>query len=89
MKYDGKIIIGWQAGSDEILTSGKGCDVDMINALAESTIAILNNASVLGLRGKDLRDVYIAYLINLSKKKRPIESTCIKIPVKDFPGGVQ
>ena len=89
MKYDGKIIISWQAGSSEILTSAKGCDVDTINALSESTIAILNNASVLGLRGKELRDVYIAHLINLSKKKRPIESTCIKIPVKDFPGGVQ
>ena len=63
MKYDGKIIISWQAGSSEILTSAKGCDVDMINALSESTIAILNNASVLGLRGKELRDVYIAHLI--------------------------
>ena len=89
MKFDGEIKINWKAGSGEILTSAKGCDVDMINALSESTIAILNNASVLGLRGKELRDVYIAHLINLSKKKRPIESTCIKIPVKDFPGGVQ
>ena len=86
MKYDGKIIISWQAGSSEILTSAKGCDADIIDTLAKSTDGILSNTSLGGLRGKALLNTYIAFLIDLRDNHHPDESSCIKIPMSAFPG---
>ena len=69
MKYDGKIEISWKAASGDIETRAQGCEVDMIDALAKSTVAILKDSSLDGLRGKALLNVYIAFLTDLYKKK--------------------
>ena len=67
----------------------KGGEADIIDALAKSTDGILSNTSLGGLRNKALLNTYIAFLIELHEKHPADESTCIKIPVKDFPGCVQ
>ena len=89
MKHDGKIEISWTADNGEINTMAKGCDADIVDVFAKSTTAILKNVSLCGLRGKDLLNVYIAYLIDLHTKDHPIETTCVKIALKDLLGGVQ
>lgn len=89
MKYDGEIKISWNADSGDVSTAAKGCDGDVIDVLAKVTIAILQNASLDGLRNKALLNAYIAYLNHLHTTGQPIGSTCIKIPVKDIPGGVK
>lgn len=89
MKYNGEIHISWQAGSGEITTAAKGCDADIVDVLAKSTASVLKNVSLFGLRGKDLLDVYIAFLIDLYGKDHPVEMTSIKIPLSDIPGGAQ
>ena len=81
MKYDGKIEISWKAASGDIETRAQGREVDMIDALAKSTVAILKNSSLDGLRNNALLNTYIAFLIDLHKKKLPTESTAIKIPL--------
>lgn len=87
MKYDGKIEISWKAASGDIETRAQGCEVDMIDALAKSTVAILKGSSLDGLRGKALLNVYIEFLTDLYKKKLPTESTAIKIPLGFTQGG--
>ena len=89
MKFDGEIKISWQTGSGEISTVAKGCDADIIDVLAKSTIGVLSNASLDGLRNKALLNTYIAFLIDLHDKNRPIEQSCIKIPMRAFPGDVK
>ena len=87
MKYDGKIEISWKAASGDITTMAQGREVDMIDALAKSTAAILNDSSLYGLRGKALLNVYIEFLTDLYKKKLPTESTAVKIPLGFTKGG--
>lgn len=89
MKFDGEIKISWQADNGEIRAVAKGCDGDIIDVLARSTIEILKNASLNGLRNKALLNAYTAYLNHLLTTNQTSESSCIKIPVKDFPGDVQ
>ena len=69
MKYDGKIEISWKAASGDITTMAQGREVDMIDALAKSTAAILKDSSLDGLCGKALLNVYIEFLTDLYKKK--------------------
>lgn len=87
MKYDGKIEISWKAASGDIETRAQGCEVDMIDALAKSTAAILNDSPLYGLRGKALLNVYIEFLTDLYKKKLPTETAAIKIPLDFTKGG--
>lgn len=89
MKFDGEIKISWKAGSGEINTVAKGCEADIIDALAKSTDGILSNTSLGGLRGKALLNTYIAFLIDLRDNHHPDESSCIKIPMSAFPGGAK
>lgn len=89
MKFDGEIKISGEAGSGEISAVAKGCDADIIDALAKSTVGVLSNTSLGGLRGKALLNTYIAFLIDLRDNHHPDESTCIKIPMNAFPGGVK
>lgn len=89
MKFDGEIKISWKAGSGKINTVAKGCDADIIDALAKSTDGILWNASLGGLHGKALLKTYIAFLIYLRDNRHTDESSCIKIPMSVFPGGAQ
>lgn len=86
MKFDGEIKISWKAGSGEIYTVAKGCDADIIDALAKSTDGILSNTSLGGLRNKALLNTYIAFIIELHEKHHADESSCIKIPMSAFPG---
>ena len=74
MKYDGKIEISWKAASGDIEARAQGCDSDIIDVLAKSSVTILKNMSLCGIRGKDLVDVYIAFLIELSEKRPPRRS---------------
>lgn len=85
MKFDGEIKISWKAGSGEISAVAKGCDADIIDALAKSTNGILLNMSLGGLRNKALLNMYIAFLIDLRDKHHPDESSCIKITMSAFP----
>lgn len=87
MKYDGKIEISWKAASGDITTMAQGLKVDMIDALAKSTVTILKDSSLDGLRGKALLNVYIEFLTDLYKKRLPTESTAIKIPLGFTQGG--
>ena len=87
MKYDGKIEISWKAASGDIETRAQGCDADIIDVLAKSSATILKNMSLCGIRGKDLLDVYIAFLIELSEKDHPVEVTAVKIPLGFTKGG--
>ena len=89
MKYDGEIKISWNADSGEISAVAKGCDADIIDALAKSTVGVLSNTSLDDLRGKALLNTYIAFLIELHDKHHPDESSCIKIPMNAFPGGAK
>lgn len=89
MKYDGEIKISWNAGSGEIRTVAKGCDADIIDALAKSTVGVLSNTSLGGLRNNALLNTYIAFLIELRDNHHTDESSCIKIPMNAFPGGVK
>lgn len=89
MKFDGEIKISWKAGSGEISTVAKGCEADIIDALAKSTDGILSNTSLCGLRNKALLNMYIAFLIELHEKHPADESSCIKIPMSAFPGGAK
>ena len=85
MKFDGEIKISWKAGSGEISAVAKGCDADIIDALAKSTVGVLSNMSLDGLRNKALLNMYIAFLIDLRDKHHADESSCIKIPMSAFP----
>lgn len=89
MKFDGEIKISWKAGSGEISAVAKGCDADIIDALAKSTVGVLSNTSLGGLRNNALLNTYIAFLIDLRDNHHPDESTCIKIPMSAFPGGAK
>lgn len=89
MKFDGEIKISWKAGSGEISAVAMGCDADIIDALAKSTVGVLSNVFPDGLRGKALLNMYIAFLIDLRDKHHPDESTCIKIPMSAFTGGAK
>lgn len=89
MKFDGEIKISWKAGSGEISTVAKGCDADILDALAKSTVGVLSNTSLCGLRNKALLNTYIAFLIELHEKHNADESSCIKIPMSAFPGGAK
>lgn len=46
MKYDGKIEISWKAASGNIETRAQGCDADIIDVLAKSSVTILKNMSL-------------------------------------------
>ena len=87
MKYDGKIEISWKAASGYFVTWAPGCVVYLIYCLEKSTVAILKDSSLDGLRGKALLNVYIEFLTDLYKKKLPTESTAIKIPLGFTQGG--
>lgn len=89
MKYDGKIEISWKAASGDIEARAQGCEVDMIDALAKSTVAILKDSSLCGLRNKALLNMYIAFLIELHEKHPADESSCIKIPMSAFRAGIE
>lgn len=87
MKYDGKIEISWEAASGDVKTMAQGCEIDIIDVLAKVTVAIMKDSSLDGLRGKALLNVYIAFLTDLYKKKLPMESTSVKIPLGFTKGG--